>query len=117
LKNSEIIDRDIGKKQFSNVFGHDSLKAIIEYLNLPKVKKYGYQLIPFLESYAERGVTVLCPMLFQRHYLGRIRVSGPNGEQGVYDAKGDRSEFTSHFLTPEQETEVAGRVKWYKLEK
>lgn len=112
-----IIDRDIGKKQFSNVFGHDSLKAIIEYLNLPKVKKYGYQLIPFLESDAERGVTVLCPMLFQRHYLGGIRVSGPNGEQGVYDAMGDRSEFTSHFLTPAQETEVAGRVKWYKLEK
>ena len=81
------------------------------------VKKYGYQLIPFLESYAERGVTVLCPMLFQRHYLGGIRVSGPNGEQGVYDAMGDRSEFTSHFLTPAQETEVAGRVKWYKLEK
>ena len=112
-----IIDRDIGKKLFNNVLGHDSLAAIIEYLNLPKVKKYGYQLIPFLESDAERGVTVLCPMLFQRHYLGGIRVSGPDGEQGVYDAKGDRSEFTSHFLTPEQETEVAGRVKWYKLEK
>ena len=78
-----IIDRDIGKKQFVNVFGHDSLKAIIEYLNLEKVKKYEYQLIPFLESDAERGVTVLCPMLFQRHYLGGIRVSGPNGEQGV----------------------------------
>ena len=56
-------------------------------------------------------------MLFQRHYLGGIRVSGPNGEQGVYDAKGDMSEFTSHFLTPEQENEVAGRVKWYKREK
>lgn len=111
-----IIDRDIGRKQFTNVFGHDSLKAIIEYLNLKKVKKYDYQLIPFWKPDEDRSVTVLCPMLFQNHYLGGIRVSGPNGEQGVYDAKGDNSEFTSHFLDPELEREVAGRVKWMKRE-
>ena len=111
-----ILDRDIGKKEFSNVFGHDSLGAIIEYLNLEKVKKYEYQLIPFLESDAERGVAVLCPMLFQRHYLGGIRVSGPNGEQGVYDAKGDSSEFAGSFISPELEKEVAGRVKWLRRE-
>ncbi len=111
-----IIDRDIGKRTFSNVFGHDSLGAIIEYLNLGKVKKYEYQLIPFRDPDADKGVTVICPMLFQNHYLGGVRVSGPNGEQGVYDAKGDSSEFASHFLTPEQEKKVAGRVKWLKRE-
>ena len=111
-----IIDRDIGKRTFTNVFGHDSLGAIIEYLNLPKVKKYEYQLIPFWKPDEERSVTVLCPLIYQNSYLGGIRVSGPEGEQGVYEAKGDRSEFTSQFLDPEQEREVAGRVKWMKRE-
>ena len=63
-----------------------------------------------------RSVTVLCPMIFQNSYLGGIRVSGPNGEQGVYEAKGDRSEFASRFLAPDLEREVAGRVKWLKRE-
>ena len=111
-----IIDRDIGKRTFTNVFGHDSLAAIIEYLNLPRVKKYEYQLIPFWKGDEERSVTVLCPLIYQNEYLGGIRVSGPDGEQGVYNAKGDMSEFTSHFLEPEEEREVAGRVKWMKRE-
>lgn len=33
-----IIDRDIGRRVYNNIFGHESLKAIIEYLNLKKVK-------------------------------------------------------------------------------
>ena len=111
-----IIDRDIGKRTYTNVFGHDSLAVIIEYLNLPKVKKYEYQLIPFWKPDEERSVTVLCPLIYQNSYLGGIRVSGPDGEQGVYEAKGDQSEFTSQFLDPEQEREVAGRVKWMKRE-
>ena len=111
-----IIDRDIGKRTFTNMFGHDSLAAIIEYLNLPRVKKYEYQLIPFWKGDEERSVTVLCPLIYQNEYLGGIRVSGPDGEQGVYNAKGDMSEFTSHFLEPEEEREVAGRVKWMKRE-
>ena len=98
------------------MFGHDSLAVIIEYLNLPKVKKYEYQLIPFWKPDEERSVTVLCPLIYQNSYLGGIRVSGPDGEQGVYEAKGDQSEFTSQFLDPEQEREVAGRVKWMKRE-
>ena len=111
-----IIDRDIGKRRFMNVFGHDSLRAIVEYLNLPRVRKYGYQLIPMRKEEERRSVTVLCPMIFQNSYLGGIRVSGPNGEQGVYEAKGDRSEFASRFLSPDLEREVAGRVKWLKRE-
>ena len=111
-----IIDRDIGQRRFTNVFGHDSLKSIIEYLNLKKVRKYDYQLIPLWEPEEERSVTVLCPMLFQNHYLGGVRVSGPNGEQGVYDANGDYSEFSGSFLEPALEKEVAGRVKWFKRE-
>ncbi len=111
-----IIDRDIGKRRFMNVFGHDSLRAIVEYLNLPRVRKYGYQLIPMRKEEERRSVTVLCPMIFQNSYLGGIRVSGPNGEQGVYEAKGDRSEFASRFLSPDLEREVAGRVKWMKRE-
>ena len=111
-----IIDSDIGKRTYTNVFGHDSLAVIIEYLNLPKVKKYEYQLIPFWKPDEERSVTVLCPLIYQNSYLGGIRVSGPDGEQGGYEAKGDQSEFTSQFLDPEQEREVAGRVKWMKRE-
>ena len=112
-----IIDRDLGKERFNNVFGHDSLKAIIEYLNLKKVRKYEYQLIPFLGSDRDRGVTVLCPMHLVSTYTGEVRVSGPNGEQGIYSEKGDRSVFIGHFLSPDAEKEVAGRVKWFKLEK
>ena len=111
-----ILDRDIGKGTYSNVFGHDSLKAIIEYLNLTKVRKYEYQLIPFLPEDAERGVTVLCPMIYQSSFAGGIRVSAPDGRHGVYDAKGDGSEFTTRFLTEDEEAEVAGRVKWMKRE-
>ena len=112
-----IIDRDLGKQRFNNVFGHDSLKAIIEYLNLKKVRKYEYQLIPFLESDRDRGVTVLCPMHLVSRYTGEVRVSGPDGEQGIYSEKGDRSGFIGHFLSPEAENEVAGRVKWFKMER
>ena len=111
-----ILDRDIGQGTYANVFGHDSLKAIIEYLNLSKVRKYEYQLIPFLGSDADRGVTVLCPMIYQNSFVGGIRVSAPDGRNGVYDAKGDRSEFTTRFLTEEEEAEVAGRVKWLRRE-
>lgn len=113
-----IVDRDIGKKTFSNVFGHDSLKAIIEYLNLKKVKKYEYQLVPFWKPEENRSVTVLCPIInISINLNSGIRVSGPNGEQGIYDAKGDSSKFTSHFLDSESEKEVAGRVKWLQLER
>lgn len=112
-----IIDRDIGRRVYNNIFGHESLKAIIEYLNLKKVKRYDYQTIPFWKQDESRSVTVLCPMLFQNHYLGGVMVSGPNGEQGIYDARGDRSKFIGHFLAPELEKEVAGRVKWFKREK
>lgn len=111
-----IIDRDIGKRTFSNVFGHDSLKSVIEYLNLSKVRKYRHQVNPLWEPDAKRSTAVLLPVLFQQNYLGGIRVSGPDGELGVYDARGDKSEFASHFLTPDLEKEVAGRVKWYKRE-
>ena len=112
-----IIDRDLGRKQFINVFSHDSLKAIVEYLNLKKFRKYGYQLVPFMESDRERGVTVLCHMELWGTYPGQIMVSGPNGEHGIYNATGDSSEFIGHFLSPEAEKEVAGRVKWFKMEK
>ena len=111
-----IIDRDIGKVKFDNVFGHDSLKTLVEYLNLSRVKKYEYQLLPLWENDKDRGVTVLCPILLQNNYLGGIRVSGPKGEQGIYDARGDSSRFISRFLSPEEEKEVAGRVKWFKRE-
>ena len=100
------------------MFGHDSLKAIIEYLNLKKVKKYEYQLVPFWKPEENRSVTVLCPIInIVINLNSGIRVSGPNGEQGIYDAKGDSSKFTSHFLDSESEKEVAGRVKWLQLER
>ena len=112
-----IIDRDLGKQVFQTVLGHDSLGVIIEYLNLKKVKKYEYQVIPFWKPDEGRNATVLCPILYQSiNMLGGIRVSGPNGEQGLYDAKGDQSVFTSHFLDPESEKEIAGRIKWFKRE-
>ena len=112
-----IIDRDLGRQKFSNVFGHDSLKAVIEYLNLSKFKKYEYQLVPFMESDRDRGATVICPMHLLSTYPAEVMVSGPSGEHGIYNATGDSSEFIGHFLSPEAEKEVAGRVKWFKLEK
>ena len=112
-----IIDRDLGRQTFSNVFGHDSLKAVIEYLNLSKFKKYEYQLVPFMESDRDRGTTVICPMHLLSTYPAEVMVSGPSGEHGIYNATGDSSEFIGHFLSPEAEKEVAGRVKWFKLEK
>ena len=112
-----VIDRDLGRQVFQTVLGHDSLGVIIEYLNLKKVKKYEYQVIPFWKPDEGRNATVLCPILYQSvNLVGGIRVSGPNGEQGIYDANGDKSEFTSHFLDPESEKEIAGRVKWFKRE-
>ena len=111
-----IIDRDLGRQTFSNVFGHDSLKAVIEYLNLKKFRKYEYQLIPFIESDRDRGVTVICPMHLLSTYPAEVMVSGRNGEHGIYSATGDSSEFIGHFLDPEAEKEVAGRVKWLKME-
>lgn len=106
-----------GRQKFSNVFGHDSLKAVIEYLNLSKFKKYEYQLVPFMESDRDRGTTVICPMHLLSTYPAEVMVSGPSGEHGIYNATGDSSEFIGHFLSPEAEKEVAGRVKWFKLEK
>lgn len=112
-----IVDRDLGQKLFNTVLGHDSLGSIIEYLNLKKVKKYEYQVIPFWKPDEDRNATVLCPILYQSLGIkGGIRVSGPNGEQGIYYANGDQSEFTSHFLDPESEKEIAGRIKWFKRE-